>query len=71
VQDESRANPDFPVTNICDYSSVAKRDGLETSFDAAEEFAARAVQKAFRDWREARIQLIKGLAWKSTLITND
>jgi hypothetical protein len=34
---------------------------------AAEDFAARAVQKAYRDWREQKIQVHKGTAWTTKL----
>jgi hypothetical protein len=38
---------------------------------AAQDFAARAVQKAYREWREMRIQFVKGLNWKSSLEVDD
>jgi len=37
----------------------------------AEDFAARAVQKAYREWREIRIQFVKGMDWKPTLEVDD
>ena len=40
-------------------------DGSDAT--AAQDFAARAVQKAYREWREMRIQFVKGMSWKTTL----
>ena len=44
---------------------------LDMPTTAAQDFAARAVQKAYRDWREMRIQFVKGMAWKTTLNVDD
>ena len=46
-------------------------DSAESSWQAsatvAEDFAARAVQKTFREWREVRVQFKKGMVWRATL----
>ena len=39
----------------------------EETTTAAQDFAARAVQKAYRDWREMRVQYVKGFHWKPML----
>ncbi len=57
------------VVNPDDSAACAPLDPTQPT-TAAQDFAARAVQKAYREWREMRIQFIKGLNWKPSLHVN-
>ena len=46
-------------------------DKVPTPHSAAQDYAARTVQKAFRDWREMRIHFVKGMNWRTTMNAED